>query len=198
MLLIILLVIILFLWLIFLSHVYISMQYIYDQTKQHVTVSVFILRIRLYKKYYDLSNINEKSNTSSETDLNFFSGRIKSYHQKLQKVDQLLNTVLKPICLRHFTWSTVGGTGDAALTGIMIGGIWTIKNTVSLYLINKLQLKCKPIIHVEPNFQHRFLYTNLDCMLSMRLGKAMYVFTKRKKYLQLMKEALQADKGGNE
>ncbi|WP_339228398.1 DUF2953 domain-containing protein [Oceanobacillus sp. FSL K6-2867] len=192
------LVIILLIWILLFSHVYISIQYIYDQTKQHVAVSIFILRIRLYKKSYDLSKVNNESNASSENSLAFFSGKINSYHEKLQKVNLLLNRVLKPICLRHFTWNTAGGTGNAALTGIMGGGIWAIKNTLSFYLINKLQLKCKPLVHFEPNFVHRFLYTNLDCMLSIRLGKAIYVFTKRKKYLQMMKEALQADKGGND
>ncbi|MBP2077327.1 DUF2953 domain-containing protein [Oceanobacillus polygoni] len=197
MLLVVFFVIILFLVILLFSSIYISIQYIYEQTKQHVTVSIFILRIKLYKKSYDLSKFNDNSTASGEESLTFFSGKIKFYYQKLQKVNRLLNTLLKPIRLHQFNWNTVGGTGNAALTGIMSGGLWTVKNTLSLYLINKLQVKCKPIVYLEPNFQHRFLYTNLDCMLSIRLGKAIYVFTKRKKYLQAMKEALQTDEGGN-
>ena len=172
MLLIIICLIVVLLLLVLFSNIIISIQCTYELNKQFVALSIFILRIRIFKKKYDLSNFNERKNKDEHMNFGSFPDKIKSIHQTWKDINQIINTILQKVRVHHFSWVTAGGTGDAFTTGMVSGGIWSIKGILTGFIFEKMQLKCMPYIQVEPHFQHRFLRSNFDCMISIRLGQA--------------------------
>ncbi|MFC4022520.1 DUF2953 domain-containing protein [Oceanobacillus longus] len=161
-----------------LSKIIVSIQYTYEQNNQHVTFSVFILRIRCFKKKYDLAEWSEQKLEMVDIHFESFSERIKTSYKVMKDANKRITEVLQKVRLHHYSWVTVGGTGDAFSTGIASGGIWTIKGIITGFFLEKVQLECKPKIHVEPHFQQRYLRTDFDCMVSIRIGQAIRALIK--------------------
>ncbi|WP_249872013.1 DUF2953 domain-containing protein [Oceanobacillus saliphilus] len=162
----------------FYSKVRISIQYTYVENNQHVTISIFIFMIRFFKKKYDLRAFVTDKNLLEEIKFDSFSAKIKALHQTWKEATQLLTDMLKKVHLHHFSWITTGGTGDAFTTGLASGGIWSIKGIITGYLLEKVRLDCHPYIYVEPQFQQKFLRTDVDCMFSIRFGQAIQALIK--------------------
>ncbi|MGJ9457222.1 DUF2953 domain-containing protein [Oceanobacillus sp. CF4.6] len=172
------LVVIILILLFVLSKIIVSIQYTYEQNNQHVTLSVFILRIRCFKKKYDLAEWSKQKFEMEAIHFESFSERIKTSYKIWKDANKRITEVLQKVSLHHYSWVTVGGTGDAFSTGIASGGIWTIKGIITGFFLEKVQLKCKPNIQVEPHFQQRYLRTDFDCMVSIRIGQAIHALIK--------------------
>ncbi|WP_087971924.1 DUF2953 domain-containing protein [Oceanobacillus rekensis] len=174
MLLVIICLIAVLLLLVFFSKIVISIQYTYELNKQFVTFSIIVLRIRIFKKKYDLTDVKEHKNIEDHLNFESFPEKIKTIHQTWKNLNRVINKILQKVRVHHFSWVTTGGTGDAFTTGMASGGIWSVKGILTGFLFEKIQLKCRPYIHVEPNFQQRFLQSDLECMISIRFGQAIH------------------------
>ncbi|WP_337019599.1 DUF2953 domain-containing protein [Oceanobacillus massiliensis] len=164
--------------LLFFSKIIISVQYTYEQNEQQLTFSIFILGIRIFKRKQDLTARDSKLPAFGDISFRSLPEKIKEFHSYLNEINRTMEGVLQKVRLHHFKWITTGGTGDAFTTGMASAGVWTVKGMVTGFFMRRFQVKCKPFIHVEPNFQQRFLHSEVDCMVSMRLGQAMYTFIK--------------------
>jgi hypothetical protein len=77
------------------------------------------------------------------------------------------------VYIEEFEWYTTIGTGDAGSTGIFSGLLWTIKGSLVGLVGQLMNLNQPPKIEVHPSFQMPIVRTNLQCMFSFRMGKAM-------------------------
>jgi len=86
----------------------------------------------------------------------------------------IVRKFMKKVTLKDFKWSSTIGTGDAALTGSTSGLLWGIKGNTLGIIANYMNLKNEPAIYVNPDFQQMVLKTNFSCMISFRLGYAIF------------------------
>jgi hypothetical protein len=83
----------------------------------------------------------------------------------------VVSYLLKAIKINKFSWVTEFGTGDAAVTGVATGVVWTLKGGILSILSRYLTLKDKkPELQVIPRFQQGGLYLDLNCIFAIRIG----------------------------
>ncbi len=170
--------VVIFLLVVLFSAVHISIQYTYEKDNQYMIITVFLLKIRFFKKKYDLKAFGEEHNLFDGIHFESFPEKLNSLHQTWKEANRVMMNFLMKVRLHHFSWVTAGGTGDAFTTGIASGSIWSVKGIMTGYFLEKVQLKCKPYIYVEPNFQEMFVRTDLDCIVSIRFGQAILAIIK--------------------
>ncbi|WP_059171403.1 DUF2953 domain-containing protein [Bacillus sp. FJAT-27445] len=121
----------------------------------------------------------------------------KGMLEDILQTQKVLKKFLEAITVRQFEWSTAVGAGDAALTGILAGGIWATKGIIIGFLSEIVKLKANPTINVTPFFQYRVTATMLQCMFTFRAGKAisagisLYIYLKKSRH-KLMNVGLPA------
>lgn len=110
----------------------------------------------------------------------------------IKKVKELLNHVVgfHRIIRRFFShihitdleWKSGVGVGDASHTGMIVGGLWTVKGSMVGLVSHYMKLKAKPNISITPYFQHLYSETHLTCMISFRIGYAIGAVLRILKY----------------
>lgn len=87
-------------------------------------------------------------------------------------IDWLKQTLRWIQCERIF-WQSKIGTGDAAETGILTGLIWGVKSTFLGSILRYVSLNTLPIVNVIPLYNQRYLSSEFECILRIRVGHAM-------------------------
>lgn len=77
---------------------------------------------------------------------------------------------LKPWVIKSFSWKTCFGTGDAAVTGIASGLIWSAKYFFWKELTSIFKVKIRPLINVFPDFNRSKLEVEIDGIFASSLG----------------------------
>lgn len=150
----------------------------YQQKEQHLFITVSIYRIRLVNRKMNLTTINTDATLFSNRSEGTFITKVKEVIHIVKSSGSVANLLLKKVNFHQFNWSTEGGTGEAGSTGIACGVLWTVKGVLMGLIANKSNLKCKPVIHVVPHFQHAFIHSKVDCIVSIRIAQAIYAFLK--------------------
>ncbi|MBP1968902.1 hypothetical protein J2Z83_000996 [Virgibacillus natechei] len=173
------------------SKVTISSIITYTPNEQFCLITVSFYRIRLYKKKMNITMENhDAKEIIKDVDFNSFQEVVREGLQLSRKVNPIINTMVQNTYVHKLKWQTSGGTGDASTTGIATGGVWGIKGVVIGVIAEKSNMKCKPIIQVKPHFQYKHFLSTFDCMISIRLGKAMYALLKMTRVLARKEKAL--------
>jgi len=160
------------------SKIHMTIHYTYEQNSHHMEIALFIWRIKCYRKEIDLTEFSKGQMDLAEMDFTSFLEVVKKLYRNLKEGNNLVKQLIAKFRVLHFSWITQGGTGNAVSCGLVSGGLWAIKGMILAFINEKIQLKCKPFIQVEPSFGQRFLYTDFDCMVSIRLGQAIYALIK--------------------
>lgn len=166
--LILLLLIILIIWFL---RIYITIHYSYEGKEQLLHFSLSLAKITLINKNLPLNNIDE-SPIVKDMETIFDHSKIDSILKTIRNGLEAVQSILHNTRLHQLNWLTNIGTGEASSTGVVSGVLWSIKGTVIGYLVEKFILMCDPNIQVQPKFQQEFFETNLNCMVSIRIGKA--------------------------
>ncbi|KUP06679.1 hypothetical protein Q73_11030 [Bacillus coahuilensis m2-6] len=95
---------------------------------------------------------------------------------------RIIRSFLKKVTVKDLLWNTKMGTGDAASTGMVTGGIWTVKSSIVSWISRSMRLQDMPLIHVEPCFQQKMVITEFRCMIQFRIGNAILAGAKLLKY----------------
>ena len=101
--------------------------------------------------------------------------RIRTFQTIIHHVTDfypIVKRFLSHIHVKKFEWKSEVGTGDAAVTGMLAGMVWTIKGCAIAIMSQYIKLKEKPIINVKPSFQKTVSATRLECIFSIRVGYA--------------------------
>ncbi|OZU89709.1 hypothetical protein CIL03_00785 [Virgibacillus indicus] len=161
------------------SRIYVTFNYSYTREKHILSVTIAIYKLKVFRKQINLSEeLNDSLNNKQQPDFGSFQEKLKSIFQQLKSLNDAANQVLGYLQIQQLNWHTNGGTGDAASTGIASGGVWMIKGIITGVLAEKMMMKCKPGLTVQPHFQLLFFQTKIDCIVSFRLGQTIYALFK--------------------
>lgn len=164
---------------IFLSRIYITGNYLYRQNKQRLFITISIFHIRIYKKDVNvMAKGNNNVSLFNDLSLDTFTTKLKETFRVVKQSGSMANLLLNRLSIHQLKWITKGGTGEASSTGLTSGAVWAIKGALVGIVVEKSNLKCKPEIEVIPYFQYKYIESKMDCIVSIRLGQAIYAFLK--------------------
>lgn len=98
--------------------------------------------------------------------------KMKDFLRHVVGFHKIVRRFLAKITISKFTWKSIVGLGDAALTGTLVGAVWGIKGSTLGLISNYMKLKVNPCIEVHPHFQNLTSHTEISCIFSFRLGHA--------------------------
>lgn len=104
--------------------------------------------------------------------------KIRKFYRKLPaiinrigEINKLGRWFLSKITLKEFSWCTEIGTKDAAITGILVGVLWSFKSMTYGFLNTMVKkIKKNPQISVCPDFQKEKAFCNLVCIFDISCG----------------------------
>lgn len=160
-----------------------------NQKQQIMTVTVYFYRLKLVKKYIDLSDETDEDKSIHEA-LEFSQWISDNFIQKIKDMNDVVTLLFKRIYFHQICWDTQVGTGDASSAGLVSGGIWATKGMIVGLLAVKSNVKCEPDLSVTPLFNQRHFQSEFDCIASVRLGQAMYALLKVIRKFPIKKEAI--------
>ena len=169
--------IILMLIVILLSKVYIEWHYTYQQKQQVIHMKIWLYHVRLFKKEINLSG-KQADNLLDHLSVDNFIDKIKGLIHVIQSFRSIVHLLLSKTDIHALTWTTHIGTGDAATTGMTSGALWGVKGVLGGLIIEKGRLCSKPDIRIIPHYERGCLHSDLDCMVSIRVGQAIHAFLK--------------------
>ncbi|MCQ6274396.1 DUF2953 domain-containing protein [Bacillus sp. V3B] len=118
---------------------------------------------------------------SAEDFLNSFKD-MKTLLEHVVSFHQIVRHFCHKVNITQVEWQTVMGTGDAALTGMLTGAVWTIKGSIIGIISHYFRMKNSPHLSVQPHFQLAVTQTSFKCMLQFRIGHAMVAGIKLVKF----------------
>ncbi|WP_179104442.1 DUF2953 domain-containing protein [Virgibacillus proomii] len=149
-----------------------------------LSIQIYWFGLQIVKRIYKLND------TSLTVDNNYFqniSEQFKQVFKMIKQGEQLLSIVLRQFVIRRLYWHTKGGTGDAALTGMIAGGVWSLKGMITGWMIQNSKQSCLPDLQVIPLFQHKGVEMFFSCMVSTRFAQAIHII------LQLQRELVKTN-----
>lgn len=99
--------------------------------------------------------------------MHFIGGIIK---RNLRPFKSAIFYLLRKIYIQDFKWNTEFSTGDPALTGVSSGILWTIKSQIWAWVRRHTNVLAKPVIQVQPSFNHSCLSLEIVCIGEVRIG----------------------------
>ena len=188
--LVICLIFIIIIFSIFLARLSIRCQFIYDNEKQMIYLSFNIFSISIIRRQinlleekendFDLVNILTETfkNKSISEGINELTTSCRKLLKTLNHLIHIFSTLIQKTTVHQFKWQTYVGTGNASSTGMVAGGLWGVKGYIMRLMYNHQRVVCEPTINVYPLFQQKELRINASCMVSIRIGQAIYIFLK--------------------
>jgi len=176
----IIVLVILLILIIKLARIYLTCLFTYVEEDPVLTIRISLLGITILNKETDFSNLDEE-NLLDHLHIGNFQVKGGQLMQSLKGIKQFLPSLFRNLSIHKFNWMTEGGTGEASSTGIAGGAVWAVKGSIVSYLAEKSNLKCQPKVHFQPYFQQECFNTSLECMVSIRLGKAIHAFLNMRK-----------------
>lgn len=146
---------------------------ILNQEKQTVLIAVYFYRIKLMNRMIDLSDESYEEKSIRET-LKLLHNYSENFLQKMSDLNDVTTILLERLYFHKLSWNTHFGTGEASATGMVSGGIWGTKGMILGLIYAKSNLKCDPSISVVPLFNQRYIESKFDCIVSVRIGQAIY------------------------
>ncbi|WP_052360665.1 DUF2953 domain-containing protein [Oceanobacillus manasiensis] len=165
--------IILFILLVLITRVYLTANLIYTTDHHWLELQIHVLHICLFRKKIPLDP-NSSQDASSNVSFSKMRGILKNEFYIFKELGKSAKKVLNRMHFHKLVWHTEGGTSEAGSTGLVAGGVWSIKGVIVCYLMQNSTMKCKPIIKVVPHFQQQCFYTRVECIASIRIGQAIH------------------------
>jgi hypothetical protein len=107
---------------------------------------------------------------------------MKAILEHVVSLHRIIRHFFKKVSVTKLEWHTAMGVGDAALTGMLTGALWTIKGSVIGMVSHYFRLLENPSMTVQPLFQMAISQTSFKCMLHFRIGYAMVAGIKLLKF----------------
>ncbi|RYG74926.1 DUF2953 domain-containing protein [Lentibacillus lipolyticus] len=148
-----------------------------NQEEQTLYLAVYLYRLRLLRRSIDLMEHSDQEQSFQET-LSQLHQLSHNGVQKIRDMHTAATIIFDRILFHQITWNTEAGTGKADTTGMVTGGIWGVKGMVIGLLASKSTFVREPSISVTPFFNQQRIRSVFDCMISIRVGQAIYAFLK--------------------
>src|SRR5699024_5462117 len=162
----------------------ITLDVILSNRKWVFHVAVNVLRIRLYKKEWhkQVASIEETflddilETLISDREYKKTRHWMQDFIYQCKNLKLITVFILQHLVFHKIEWATHSGTGEASSSAIVTGGLWTIKNTSKGLLYNIRNVTCNTSVSVFPYFQHKLEGTELHCIFSIKIAKAISIF----------------------
>lgn len=164
-----------------LSQIYFTIDFKINEREHQFIIAVYLFKIRLMKKVNpSLPETPKNMLDEYEFDMSVdqFFQDMKDLLKRMKQFHQLSLELLQRLTFHRLDWYTDIGTGEASSTGMTIGGLWGVKGLCMSYLSEHSRLKCQPQTHILPHFQQKLMSTKFNCIVSIRIGQAIYAFIK--------------------
>ncbi|ASN04981.1 DUF2953 domain-containing protein [Virgibacillus necropolis] len=157
------------------SKIYVTVNFSYVSNKQNGSIDVYFLKIPLYRKNIQSDESKKHSILELVNNDNRLSDLIedgKFFIKMMKESIPSIFSLLKKIAIHKFNWHTNVGAGEASSTGMVSGGVWSVKGFVLALIRETSQVVCPLQINVQPCFQQTVLNTQINMKVSIRLGQA--------------------------
>lgn len=176
----ILFIVMLIVYLILYANLSVILKYTFSKSEHVVQVTVFFYWFRLLNRSISIVKLDEADIWDLLTNMNGSSTKGKHKVAKLKESYGDLTKLLSTVHIHKLKWNTMVGTGEASTTGLITGGVWTSKGLLFGYLSEKATVECQPEINVIPYYQQKTLQTEIDCIVTIRLGQAIRTYIQSK------------------
>lgn len=179
---IILIVFVMVVFILLMLHLKIKIYYCFQKNNHHLMLSVYYTRLRLLHRKIDLNGSDQEEisflleflQDVNEEKITGIKDIFINIIQQFKLAKYIVTTMLNKITLQELNWKTHIGTGDASTTGLVTGGVWMIKGGLLGVVYELSNVDCKPNLAITPHFQQKGVFSEVDCILTIRLGKAIY------------------------
>ncbi|SER22696.1 DUF2953 domain-containing protein [Piscibacillus halophilus] len=175
-----------------LSQVKVEISFTYKGHHPNLLIKVVLWRIIKFRRNIPLIELNPDTMTINilEKDDYFGSQKEKNKSFKFEDIQQqwkLMNGVikttkdviphikraLKAVQLHQLSWHTLVGVNRADHTAILTGVLYSLKGGVASMAMNYLTPIGTPIYSIQPHYTNSTYQTELECILSFKLGQIM-------------------------
>lgn len=178
-----LLVLVFLVIIIFFSRLTITAHYVHNNQKNHLTVRIVALFGIVSKTFSIPGELQEKTEKVvkkqiEEMEQSWFkkmkadAKMAKGFLHILNESKHTLRKFLKKTVVHELSWVSTIGTGDAALTGKLIGAAWSMKGIVQMLVYQFLTIRCHPRLDVTGFYNNKVISTEFNCIFSIRVGDA--------------------------
>jgi hypothetical protein len=162
---------------IFLSRIHIEWHYLYRQKVHLIQMKISMYHVRLYKYEIKLPD-KSADNPLDDLGVDKFIEKMKELIHVIQLLRSFVYFLLRKMNIHLLHWTTHVGAGDAAATGMVSGALWSVKGVLGGFIIENGRLCAQPNISIVPHYEQSCLYSQMDCMVSIRIGQAIHAFLK--------------------
>lgn len=98
--------------------------------------------------------------------------------KRVHDFNEIFKRIFKHIYCDQLEWYTKVGVGDAAITGIMTGALWSIQSVFIGFISRYITFRTVPKMNVTPAFQDQDINTQVHCILVFRIGNVIIAGTR--------------------
>lgn len=142
--------------------------------RKYFSLNVSFLKMTFYQNTWYLTDLF-KENDELDSFLNNMSNVSKNEMERRGIDKDIFFTILDRVVIHKVDWTTYFGTGQASSTGIITGAIQALTETLKVALNSYSHMLCQPALFVVPFYQHKCFKSELHCMFSIRLAKAIFI-----------------------
>jgi len=111
-------------------------------------------------------------------DVRYVLHRFYTLQKQVHDLNEISKKFLKHIYCERLEWYTKVGAGDAAITGLLTGAVWSIQSMVVGLTSNYITFRAVPKMDVVPAFQGKDINTQVHCILKFRIGNVIIAGTR--------------------
>ncbi|HZG71565.1 MAG TPA: DUF2953 domain-containing protein [Chondromyces sp.] len=97
---------------------------------------------------------------------------VKELVQHVVGMHTIVRKFLQKVSINQIKWNSMIGVKDAAVTGVLTGGLWAVKGSLISLLSHYMKLRRIPEVNITPSFILPITRTEFTCMLQFRIGHA--------------------------
>ncbi|WP_026690670.1 DUF2953 domain-containing protein [Alteribacter aurantiacus] len=177
--------------LLFFSNLHVHINYFHDGDNDELKIKTILWKVFRYTYTIPVISVDKETptivmqeeedssagheETNEKMSIHDFVYDMRQFNEFLTHVlgfHTILRHFLATVSINQFSWKSVVGTSDAALTGSIGGVLWGIKGNVVGLIGNYFKVRSLPELAIQPVFNQAISRTELKCMLSFRIGNA--------------------------
>lgn len=172
-------ILILFIFMLKVLRISFTLNYTYKQDEHVLILACHLYKLQVFKKKKIFQNTN--SIWKWLDDLEQFQHQIRSTVDTFKEWRHIAFFLFERAQIKHLHWHTEMGTTEPNHTGLVVGGMWNFKSIVIRFINNNTSLLHHPVITIHPLFKKQYFCSTFTCILTMNLGKAIYILLKMRK-----------------
>ncbi len=164
----------------------------YANKQKDLFITVSWLRFNIFERTIPVMNLDEDFNLDvveedkmlnhhmPEKEKEYSYDDLKDQYKIIQQVIDItkdviphLKRLIQSFQLHHFHWISELGVKAANQTAIIVGTLYTLKSLGCRWMTSLMKSDLNPELKVIPNYHKSILQSELECILSVRIGQIM-------------------------